>query len=150
MKAKPYIFLLVLVAVLIFILGIRYGQNVEKTNKNINYLISIAPTQPPEPTVKKEMLTFIHQPCGISFIYPSWLEIEKETSTSALFTEKKDRQLFFSCSKVPVPTGDVPIEKNVTFFQRKNTYNNQLVTFAANINLYHLVEQTLEFITPTP
>jgi len=150
MKAKPYVFLLVLVALLIFILGVRYGQKVEKTNKTINYLISLPPTQPPEPTSKKEMLTYTHKHCGISFIYPSWLEIEKETSTSALFTEKKNRQLFLSCSKIPVPTGDIPIEKNVTFFQIKNIHNNQLITFATNINLYHLIEKTLEFITPTP
>lgn len=44
MKKTPYIFLVVLIVILVFLIGFRSGQKVEKTNKTIDYMISIAPT----------------------------------------------------------------------------------------------------------
>lgn len=43
MKIKSYIFLVVLVVVLFFILGVRYGQKIEKNNKVVDYILSITP-----------------------------------------------------------------------------------------------------------
>lgn len=43
MKLKSYLLLFVLIVILFFILGVRYGQKVEKTNKTINYILSITP-----------------------------------------------------------------------------------------------------------
>jgi len=150
MKTKPYIFLLVLVALLIFILGVRYGQKVEKTNKTINYLISLPPTRPPTPTVSMKLITYVHRPCGISFMVPAWFTKENESSTSAQFAEDKKTRLFFSCSPVPVPSSAVPIEKNVAFFQKKNASTRQSVSFAADASISKLIEMTFEFISPAP
>lgn len=53
MKTKSYFLLFVMVLVLIFILGVRYGQNVEKNNKVVDYILSITPypTYTPYPTI---------------------------------------------------------------------------------------------------
>ena len=53
MKIKSYVFLFVMISILIFILGVRYGQKVEKNNKAVDYLLSITPypTYTPFPTI---------------------------------------------------------------------------------------------------
>lgn len=43
MKKTSYFFIFFLVFVLIFILGVRYGQKVEKNNKVVDYILSITP-----------------------------------------------------------------------------------------------------------
>ena len=43
MKIKPYLFLFFLVVILVFILGVRYGQRVEKNNKVVDYILKITP-----------------------------------------------------------------------------------------------------------
>lgn len=54
MKKTSYVFLFFLFVVLIFILGVRYGQKVEKNNKVVDYILSITPypTYTPYPTVE--------------------------------------------------------------------------------------------------
>ncbi|MEK7097092.1 MAG: hypothetical protein AAB705_04020 [Patescibacteria group bacterium] len=54
MKLKPYLFLFFLIVILIFILGVRYGQRVEKNNKVVDYILSITPypTYTPYPLTK--------------------------------------------------------------------------------------------------
>lgn len=43
MKIKSYVFLIVLVVLLFFILGVRYGQSIEKNNKVVDYILKITP-----------------------------------------------------------------------------------------------------------
>jgi len=52
MKIKPYLFLFFLVVILVFILGVRYGQRVEKNNKVVDYILKITsyPTYTPYPS----------------------------------------------------------------------------------------------------
>lgn len=52
MKKASYVFIFFLVLILIFILGVRYGQKVEKNNKVVDYILSITPypTYTPYPT----------------------------------------------------------------------------------------------------
>jgi len=52
MKKIPYIFLSFLFLILVFLIGFRSGQKVEKTNKVIDYILSITPypTYTPYPT----------------------------------------------------------------------------------------------------
>jgi len=54
MKTKPYLFLFFLVIILVFILGIRYGQRIEKNNKVVDYLLSITPYPIASPKSKDE------------------------------------------------------------------------------------------------
>ena len=84
MKIKSYIFLSVLIVVLVFILGVRYGQKVEQTNKVISYLISITPAPTAVPTVPLEFEKYSNKTCGIEFTYPSTVEVKSESTGSAL------------------------------------------------------------------
>ncbi|MFA6532457.1 MAG: hypothetical protein WCT22_00490 [Patescibacteria group bacterium] len=54
MKKTSYIFIFLLILILIFILGVRYGQKVEKNNKVVDYILSITPypTYTPYPTAE--------------------------------------------------------------------------------------------------
>jgi len=100
-KSLPYIFLAILFAILLFILGVRYGQRVEQVNKTISYLISIPPSPPVAPTLPPlGFSTYTHTVCGVSFLIPNLIEKTRESSTSALFsTQKKQLALALSCEK---------------------------------------------------
>ena len=53
MKTKSYALLFAMILILIFILGVRYGQKVEKNDKAVDYILSITPypTYTPYPTI---------------------------------------------------------------------------------------------------
>ena len=74
MKTKSYVFLFVIILILVFILGVRYGQKVEKNNKIVDYLLSITPIPSSAP----------------KSLSPPPTSIEKNTSASpTLFYLKK-------------------------------------------------------------
>lgn len=76
--------MLILFLILVFIVGVRYGQRVEKTNKVVNYLISLPPSPTIQPTQKPlEFKTYKHDGCKIQFLYPSSLKKIQESSLSA-------------------------------------------------------------------
>ena len=89
-KIKSYVFLFVITLILIFILGVRYGQKVEKNNKIVDYVLSITPTSiPPTPTPVK-YLDYKSKKWGLKFTYPSNLEIKEDaTMPAVLFNLKK-------------------------------------------------------------
>lgn len=89
-KKTPYIFLAILFIILAFILGARYGQRVEKTNKAIDYLISLPPTKAPLPTPtpwKKE--DYKSKKWGLHFYFPSFLKVREDPTGSAVYIELK-------------------------------------------------------------
>jgi hypothetical protein len=86
MKSKPYLVLFLLLLILVFILGIRYGQKVEKTNKVINYVLSITPTAPISPTPLK-YATSESKIWKIKFTYPSFLKVKEDASKSSVIFE---------------------------------------------------------------
>ena len=89
MKIKSYVFLVVLIVVLFFILGVRYGQKVEKNNKIVDYILKITPTLPiPTPTPVK-YVEYKSKKWGIKFTYPSGLEIKESTTNSAILIDFK-------------------------------------------------------------
>lgn len=57
MKNKPHLLLMFLAVILAFILGVRYGQGVEKNNKAIDYLLSITPTSSTSPSPSPSKLS---------------------------------------------------------------------------------------------
>ncbi|GIW64522.1 MAG: hypothetical protein KatS3mg092_0455 [Patescibacteria group bacterium] len=74
--SKPYLFLLTLIIILVFIIGVRYGQQVERVNKTINYLLSITPSKSPTPTPTWTIIQYKTK-TGIKINYPSFLKIEE-------------------------------------------------------------------------
>lgn len=89
MKSAPYLFLFSLALILVFILGVRYGQRVEKTNKAIDYVLKLTPTRSPvTPTPTPiQYATSEGRIWRIKFIYPSFLKLREDASHSAVIFE---------------------------------------------------------------
>jgi hypothetical protein len=83
MKPKSYLLLFLLSLLLVFILGVRYGQKVEQTNKVINYVLSITPTAPISPT-PVTYATAEGKIWKIKFTYPSNLKMKEDPTKSAV------------------------------------------------------------------
>lgn len=99
LKKSPLIFIIILVIVLAFIIGVRRGQQVEKKNKVIDFLISIPPSPTIQPTrIPLEFKTYQHDGCKLQFLYPNYLEKAQTSSQSAKF-EGDFQSLEFNCSK---------------------------------------------------
>lgn len=85
MKTKPYLFLFFLIVILVFILGVRYGQRVEKNNKTIDYLLKLpTPTAPVTPT-PPSYIEYKSKKWGLKFTYPDNLKIKESTNTPEIF-----------------------------------------------------------------
>ncbi|MFN4212771.1 MAG: hypothetical protein ACK4FL_02290 [Microgenomates group bacterium] len=87
MKAKSYLLIFSLTLILTFILGVRYGQKVEQTNKVINYLLSITPTTPPPTPTPFKYATSESKIWKVKFIYPSFLKIKEDPTRGAVIFE---------------------------------------------------------------
>lgn len=168
-KLTPYFFLIVLVVVLFFILGFRSGQQVEKTNKIINILISIPPTQTPAPTSPLlAFQTYTHKGCGINFLYPNSLLPDKESSEEASFKSTasvKKKDIFLTISCFPQTFTERPVIQNkdwekkfqnqtvimhqtvdgLTQFMIKHPISRKFVTISVSDSLLPLLEKSLTF-----
>ena len=91
MKLRSYIFISFLIVVLFFILGVRYGQNVEKNNKVINYLLSITPTKPPPTPTPIVYQEYKSKRWGLKFTYPAGLEIKEDATAPAILIDFKNK-----------------------------------------------------------
>lgn len=90
MKLKSYLFLFFLLIILVFILGVRYGQRIEKNNKIVDYLLKITPTKiPPSPTPIK-YIEFKSKKTGVKITYPSGLEVKEDATSSSIFFDIKN------------------------------------------------------------
>ncbi|MCL4375070.1 hypothetical protein M1523_04405 [Patescibacteria group bacterium] len=146
MKTQSYLFLVFLLVVLVFILGVRYGQQVERTDRVPTPVTSRAPA----PTIALDTKTYIHQGCGVSFIYPAWWHNEVTSSRSASFAFAGQTVMSVICDKTNLPA---PIGTNPTEWRKKDPKTGLTVTVKVNDgqkNWLRLVGATLEFISPTP
>jgi hypothetical protein len=168
-KKVPYIFLGILIVIVIFILGVKLGGRVEKTNKVIDVILSLPPTKTPAPTKPIAFDTFKHKECGIQFLYPKTLKAEKiSTEDAHLVANGTDEEIYVNCSKSNYLT-TILNENNVTTseaqlknqkikiytlktdsqefasFQVKNPSNGKLITVVIDKNLYPLFENTVQY-----
>jgi len=85
MKPKSIVLVALLFVVLSFILGVRYGQKVEKTNKVVDFVLSITPTpRPPTPTPITYQ-EYKSRKWGLKFTYPAGLEVKESSKTPEIF-----------------------------------------------------------------
>ena len=162
----PYIFLLFLVLVLVFVGGLRYGQSVEKTNKVVDFLLSItpSPTHKPEPTPAITFETFTHAGCGLSLMLPKSTAVVENASGSATVGSTPDT-ISFDCQKKPsaisqietghatssalLYKGQTVTSKHFTtgmnVFTIKNPYTAKNIIFAVSDTYLPLVMNTLQF-----
>ncbi|MBI4225937.1 hypothetical protein HY612_02385 [Candidatus Roizmanbacteria bacterium] len=174
LKKKSLIFLLILFIILIFIIGVRYGQRVEKTNKIVDYLISLPPTQTPQPTQKPlEFKTYTNKLCAIEFTYPSNFAKLEESSKSARFSDGI-QPLTFDCNednkikrifenpqnataeakfknksiliKIKPEIRLIVGLKPIWVFKLVNPLNKKNIYFEISQPLYPLLEKSLEFL----
>jgi len=88
-KIGPYLVLTTLLIILVFILGVRYGQRVEKANKQIDFVLSITPTpKPPTPTPISYQ-DYKSKKWGLKFTFPAHWQIKEATNSPAVFFELK-------------------------------------------------------------
>ncbi len=145
MKRKSVAVLFLLIIIVVFIIGVRYGSHVEQTNKAVNYILSLPPTKPPVPTLSKEFKTFAHKECGVSFLYPAWIQTIKETTISAVFEQKSKKLIVITCrTKSSSDSANI----GMSFFQKTNTTTKKTVNFFVDNSLAPLVEKTVEFNPP--
>lgn len=172
-KKGPAILIISLVIFLFFVLGIRYGQKVEKTNKVIDYLISLPPSPPAEPTqTQVEFRKYSNKSCGVAFLYLSQLHLLQESSDSASIGDA-NRSIAFLCNPAEdknyniirnlddpeTATAEITFEdkkmivksvlagaENVYMFYLKNPLNGKTVYFGVSDSLFPLFEKSLEFL----
>ena len=135
MQKTPLILLLSLTAVLIFIIGIRYGQHVESTNKQNAYNFSLTPL--PQPTTQPKQIkygVYTHKLCEVEFVIPDNLKKLKESTVSATFEGVSGENLSFSCDKIASGTAEL------------NPYTGRTIYFNVTKDLQKLVESTLTFL----
>lgn len=170
-KIGPFVLLGSLFIVLVFILGVRYGKHVEKTDKVIAYVLSITPTKTPEPTKPASYLTFLNKGCGVQFLYPEILKVDKNGTAEASLKEGSAEAVQLSCEKnneiqkivfssdSKIATEEVKFkaatikartdQKNsssMLYFQIRNPQNGKMVSVAILKNYFPLFASTLQYI----
>lgn len=160
-KTTPYFFLGFLLLVLLFIVGVRYGQHVEKTNKFTSYLVSIVPSATLAPsTVPLAFKTYKHASCGVQFLLPTSFTTVKEGTEGAMLQEGGTIKISFECQRQPTVTQSTTSQtisfqkkmmpvKEVNYhyiFTLRNPYSNLPVEFSVEKGLLPLLEKSLEFI----
>ena len=142
-KKGPAILLVVLTIILVFILGVRYGQQVEKTNKSIAALLSVTPTKPQPTQAPITFKTYSGKACGAQFLYPSNLNIIKESSTSVQLTEKETVLVDLTCVASPSA-----VAKGKKLETKLNPQTGKNIYFSIAEDLLPLVNSSLKFILP--
>lgn len=164
----PVILLVSLSLVLFFILGVRYGQRVEKQNKEVETLLKTSPPISPQPTVVTSFKKYESAGCNLEFVYPASYTLLKEQDESVSFsTNREDAGLAFSCEKDnpfsklqtdKVATEEVQFQQKplqaksallngqkYLFFSLRNPVSAKDVYFIVEENLYPLIEGSLKF-----
>lgn len=162
-KLVPFAFLGALLIIAIFIVGVQYGRKVAEVDKTIHFLISITPTKVITPTALPDVkyTTYAGKSCNIEFLYPSTLQVEKESSTGARFTNDKKAHIEFLCSPkesllkksasdiftnetITVNGVDIPASKSADMYYF-TMVNKKIVTqFSVKAALLPLLEKTLK------
>ena len=136
MKNKaPILLLFGLTLALIFIVGVRYGQHVESTNKqnayNFKLTTQVTPTTQPK---QVKYITYSHKQCKVEFVIPDNLKKLKESTVSAAFEGAAGENVSFSCDKTATGTAEL------------NPYTGGTVYFKVTKDLQALLDSTLIFL----
>jgi hypothetical protein len=136
MNKAPLILLFALLVTLIFILGVRYGQHVEKTNETVSVLLSIPPTKPVPTETPLGFRTYSSKSCDLEFTYPKSLKIEKESTNSAAFARNGKTVIEWDCTATTSSR-----LKNKKF----NPINGRNLYYEVEKSLLPLFENSLKF-----
>lgn len=134
MQKAPLILLITLTCILVFVIGLRYGQYVERTNKQNAVGVSITPAPKTIPKKPVSYSSFKHKGCGVEILIPTSLSKASESSTSASFKDESQSVLSFRCDRTG--TGSAKV----------NPYTGRSVYFSVANSLKPLVDKTLTFL----
>lgn len=96
-RRGPYFLITALLLILFFIVGIRYGQRIEKTNTEVS-LLRLTTTPSPSPSIDlSDFEKYESKLCDLEFLYPSKLDIINETTASSELVSEKDIVFSFLC-----------------------------------------------------
>ena len=135
-----------LTIILVFIIGIRYGQHVEKQNKKVETIKTPlpSPTQKPK-ELRLSFIPYFHKQCGLSFLYPSTLDLSKETSTSAQFKQDNVLKMAFSCNTINPFITNMKEDKMATDVAKFNVVTGKRNYFYISKELLPLLESSIKF-----
>jgi hypothetical protein len=165
MNPKSIIFLLILLCVVLFFVGINLGKTIEKINKTqppITPIIKAIPSLSPAPLLFN---TFNSKECGLSFLYPDTLEPKSISSNSSMLASKNKDMVSLSCESVDIkdylseisdlkPAQDIIVNsrtvhvydiKGQNVFEITSSLTGKNTVFNVSPNLTDLVAQTLTF-----
>lgn len=170
MKRGPIIFILLLVSMLVFILGVQYGKKVNIADEALSIFLSITPSLTPSVSLQPDATydVYRNETCGISFLYPSSLQLRDASSEASLFSSNQSKILTIKCldqlapSQKPhenIATSSVELQKfsivgeeleqkegTYIKFSQKHPYNGRIITAVIRKSLLPLIEKTFEFI----
>lgn len=167
-KKGPLILIVFLIVVLVFVLGVRYGQRVEMTNKTVSLALSLTPAGPTVTKSPLQFATYTSKDCGVEFLYPSSVSLIKRSTEEAKLSQDSALAVAFSCAKNPsfapffedksVVTSQVTFQKQVykarvrktdsqkyLFFTLRNPLTGKTVSLAVEEKLYPLLQSSLIF-----
>ncbi|HLL61229.1 MAG TPA: hypothetical protein VK338_05910 [Candidatus Nitrosocosmicus sp.] len=165
MNPKSIIFLLILISIVLFMVGLNLGKQIERVDKT--YMSTPSPTSVPKPTPTPEPVafsTYYNKDCGVSFLYPTKLKKTKEATLSATLIQNSD-VINVSCNPTEISdfqkkqadfqkgadqiynNRKIPVYKinDHSIFQITNTINGKIVLFETSDNFTDLILRTLEF-----
>lgn len=117
-KIIPTVFLIVLLLIIAFLAGLRYGKYIESLN-HTTPLISQKPKQT-DITPKQEhndLISFVlyqNKTCNIEFLYPDILTVE-EASHGAVFKHYDTREIEILCNRDKKDEDEDKITKQILF-----------------------------------
>lgn len=163
---RPLVFILLLFAVLTFLVGFRFGKQIERMDKSYVPPVKITPTPPTSPTPPPiKLATYANPDCGLTFLYPA--DFEEETISSSEARLKDGGQnIFISCDKKTIskfatevaklkPTMKTVNNKKIALYEKEkgakqwSIFNNltaKTIIFGVSDNLVNLVLKTVEFV----
>lgn len=164
-RKAPWILLIALFIILVFIAGVRWGARVEKTNKKVSVLLSIPPTRPAPTEAPIGVVAYKHAGCGIEVLNPMVLIKKQESSQSAQFNRNTINVFEFDCAGRKLTPQDEKLKtaavtfknrqintqvrqkvaKKYLYFEIINPLNLKKITIMIDEKIYPLFESSLKF-----
>lgn len=96
-KIGPYLFLAFLFIIVVFIVGVRYGQFINTINRTVTP--PVKPTTAPVPPISSplEFKSYVSKLCALEFLYPSSLTVQESTREALLKGGKQ--HIHISCTE---------------------------------------------------
>ncbi len=150
MKGRgPFILVTLLLIALVFVGGVRYGQQVEKVNKVIDYVVSLTPPSRPPTAVPTQLSvrykTYTNKTCPVTFLYPEYLKLKKEASQSAQFNQDDTPQLAFSCERTKPQFKDFEDLVDASETAKLNPTTGRRIYFKLNPDLIPLIDSSIKY-----